>query len=115
MKRRLLAAAGAATIAVTVLTPVSAQAAEPCPAESLCIYRNADFTGLISTDARNNVMRYGPDANDTISSVRNTSKFTHAVFFERENFGGWSVYVPPGESWVAPADRDNAISSLGVI
>ncbi|WP_221355801.1 peptidase inhibitor family I36 protein [Streptomyces beigongshangae] len=113
-------AVGAAMAASVITLAPSASAAERCPEQSVCVYRDAGFTGpMYSFPANNyvtlNKVEYkfgdGTPVNDNISSVINNTTFTFA-FYTDQNYGGSYADVLAPRKWTSLVAQNDTISSM---
>jgi hypothetical protein len=75
----------------------------------LCIHDGTDFTGLLD-NYPSIVPNPGDDKEDKISLIVNDSDYRF-LFFSDIHYRGEVLEVGPHQTWVAPAEWDNRISS----
>jgi hypothetical protein len=121
----LLTAAGGTVLGIAPAS--AAPAAAACPAGQVCFYKDANFQGSLSTQARlvtspfeisnfqNSHFNDGSSLNDAISSVINDTPFEVIVFTDA-NFGGQSITFPPDTQLqqVVPNDALSSAETFSV-
>ncbi|MFD0556736.1 peptidase inhibitor family I36 protein [Stackebrandtia endophytica] len=100
----------AISIALSIVTPSTAQADEPgvqytnlngkCESGEVCVYRLAEYSGGVfdtGSDDKyyNNNTFYGTNYNvdNRASSIKNTNLSRKATFYQLSNYGGWGMTV----------------------